>query len=110
MLMSRFFFIQSQDVFTEVRANAQLNLAKNLAKNGNSVSVLLVQNGVIAARVGARSESLDALFDQSVTVLADDFSLEQREISKSNLKPAIQVSSITLVIDALLSGDKVIWN
>ncbi len=108
--MSRYFFIQSQDVFTEVRTNAQFNLAKNLAKKGNSVSILLVQNGVIAARKGARSEQMDNLLSNSVTVLADNFSLEQREISVNNLKPNIKVSSINVVIDALLNGDKVIWN
>lgn len=108
--MSRYFFIQSQDVFTEARTNAQFNLAKNLAKKGNSVSILLVQNGVVAARKGACSEQMDALLSNSVTVLADNFSLEQREISVSNLKPNIKVSSINVVIDALLNGDKVIWN
>jgi predicted peroxiredoxin len=108
--MSRYFFIQSQDVFTEVRTSAQFNLAKNLARKGNSVSILLVQNGVVAARKGARSEQIDALLNGSVTVLADNFSLEQREIDVNNLKSNIKVSSINVVIDALLNGDKVIWN
>lgn len=108
--MSRYFFIQSQDIFTEVRTNAQFNLAKSLAKKGNSVSILLVQNGVVAARKGARSAQMDALLNDSVTVLADNFSLEQREIGINNLKPNIKVSTINVVIDALLNGDKVIWN
>lgn len=108
--MSRYFFIQSQDVFTEVRTNAQFNLAESLAKKGNFVSILLVQNGVVAARKGAHSEQMDALLSNSVNVLADNFSLEQREIDVNNLKPNIKVSSINVVIDALLNGDKVIWN
>jgi sulfur relay (sulfurtransferase) DsrF/TusC family protein len=109
--MSRYFFIQSQDPFTEVRTHAQYDLAKSLAANGNAVSVLLVQNGVLAARTGARSEQFDSLStSQGVTILADTFSLRQREITNAQLKSSVQPAEINVVVDALLNGDKVIWN
>ncbi len=108
--MSRYFFIQSQDPFTEVRTYAQFDLAKSLAASGNSVSILLVQNGVMAARLGACSEQFDSLSSQDITILADTFSLRQREINASQLKPSIVPAEIGVVVDALLSGDKVIWN
>lgn len=108
--MSRYFFIQSQDPFTEVRTQAQYDLAKALAANGNTVSVLLVQNGVLAARLGARSEQFDSLSSHGVTVLADTFALRQREITNAQLKPSVQPAEINTVVDALLNGDKVIWN
>lgn len=106
--MSRYFFIQSQDPFTEARTQAQYELAKSLAAAGNSVHMLLVQNGVFAARQGAQSETFDSLSGHGVTVLADTFSLRQREIGQ--LKPSVTPADIDVVVDAMLNGDKVIWN
>lgn len=108
--MSRFLFIQSQDPFTEVRTAAQFDLARRLVEAGNQVSVLLVQNGVTAARRGAQCGGFDALAGQGVQLLADPFSLRQREIEAEHLKDAIEVADLDVVIEAMLAGDKVIWN
>jgi predicted peroxiredoxin len=108
--MSQYFFIQSQDPFTETRTQAQYALAKSLAANGNSVRMLLVQNGVFAARLGAVSEQFDSLSSHGVSILVDNFSLQQREIDKQQLKPSVAPADIGVVIEAMLNGDKVIWN
>lgn len=108
--MSDYFFVQSQDPFTEVRATRQYELASQLAAAGHRVSLLLVQNGVSCARQGALCGDLDRLAEQGVAVLADDFSLEQRAIGRDQLKPRIRIGEISTVIDALLAGQKVIWN
>lgn len=108
--MSRYLFIQSQDPFTEVRTGAQFDLARRLVEAGHQVSLLLVQNGVTAARQGADCGAFDALRGQGVTLLADTFSLQQREIGQEHLKDAIDVTELDVVIDAMLAGDKVIWN
>lgn len=108
--MSNYLFIQSQDPFTEVRTEHQFALAEQLHQAGHGVRVLLVQNGVIPARQQASSASFDALLSSGVAVLADDFSLQQRQIANASLKNKVAVSSVDLVIDALLDGEKVIWN
>lgn len=108
--MSRYLFIQSQDPFTEVRTGAQFELAAQLAEAGTQVRMLLVQNGVAAARRGAQCDGLDTLRQQGVTLLADTFALRQREIGEAQLKEAIAISDVDVVIDAMLAGDKVIWN
>jgi hypothetical protein len=72
--------------------------------------MLLVQNGVLPARAGSVSEQFDSLASHGVTVLADTFALRQREITDAELKPNVQPSEINVVVDALLNGDKVIWN
>ncbi|EKF73015.1 DsrE/DsrF family oxidoreductase family protein [Alcanivorax hongdengensis A-11-3] len=108
--MSNYLFIQSQDPFTEVRTEHQFALAGQLFDAGHNVQILLVQNGVIPARQGARSQHLDQLIEWGVPVLADDFSLQQRQISDDDLKDNIAVDSVDSVIDALLDGHKVIWN
>ncbi|WP_231483355.1 MULTISPECIES: DsrE family protein [unclassified Alcanivorax] len=52
----------------------------------------------------------DKLLKWGVPVLADNFSLKQRQILEKDLKESIASSSLDTVIDALLDGEKVIWN
>ena len=108
--MSRYLFIQSQDPFTEARTQAQYELAGSLAANGHEVRVLLVQNGVLAARRNAANIQFNRLCGTGVTLLADALSLQQREIDTAELKPAVKPAEIGIVIEAMLNGDKVIWN
>lgn len=108
--MANYLFIQSQDPFTEARTDAQFDLMQRLRGAGNEVAVLLVQSGVSAARQGARTRTFDRLLDGGITVLADDFSLQQREITADQLKPGVRSAAIDVAVDALLAGHKVIWN
>ncbi|MAO59706.1 MAG: multidrug transporter [Alcanivorax sp.] len=108
--MSQYLFIQSQDPFTESRTHHQFQLIEQLHQAGHDVSVLLVQNGVTSARRGARTESFDRLLDRGVPILADTFSLGQREIADADLKDKIGLSSLHVVIDAMLADGKVIWH
>src|SRR3546814_20549331 len=103
--MSRYLFIQSQDPFTEVRTNAQYDLAKSLASSGNSVQLLLVQNGVLAARQGASSEAFDSLASQGVKVLADTFPLKQPEIETNQLKPFVAPAENDMEVPAMIQGN-----
>lgn len=108
--MSNYLFIQSQDPFTEVRCTAQFDLAARLAGAGHQVRLFLVQNGVSVARKGAASTAFDSLLGSGVKVLADAFSLEQREIAAGQLNESVTGSQVDVVIEAMLAGDKVIWN
>lgn len=108
--MSRYFFIQSQDPFTESRTHQQFDLAKRLAAAGHDVTLLLVQNAVIVARRGARYMLFDVLQESGVTLKADEFSMRQRELTAGELKNGVTTGDIGLAIDAMLHGDKVIWN
>ena len=108
--MSNYLFIQSQDPFTDAGTASQFELMLQLSRAGKSVSVILVQNGVIAARRGAETRQFDELCAHGLPVYADDFSLAQREISSDQLKPGVQAASIDLVVDSMLAGNKVIWN
>lgn len=108
--MSEYLFIQSQDPFNETRANHQYQLAQRLCEAGHRVTLLLVQNGVTPARQGAESTAFDTLLCSGVHVLADGFSLDQREMGSAVLKPGVTVADIGTAIDAMLAGHKVIWN
>lgn len=108
--MSNYLFIQSQDPFTETRTRHQFDLALQLFEAGHDVRLLLVQNGVTPARKGADTPHFDALLKAGLSVSADDFSLQQRQIDGSDLKDKVGIDPIGTVVDALLNGDKVIWN
>lgn len=108
--MSGYLFIQSQDPFTEARTTHQFALVRQLFAAGHAVRLLLVQNGVTPARQGAQTPYFDALLRDGIPVSADDFSLRQRQIGDADLKAAVTVAPISTVIDALLDGNKVIWN
>lgn len=108
--MSQYLFIQSQDPFTETRTQQQYQLIGQLHEAGHQVAVVLVQNGVVPARRGARSEAFDRLLATGVTVHADSFSLRQRELDDGALKDRVGTCEPHLVIDALLAGHKVIWH
>lgn len=108
--MSRYLFIQNQDPFTEVRTCVQFDLARQLAESGKAVTLLLVQNGVTAARKDAVCPQFDSLAASGVNLFADSFALRQREISSEQLKSVVKSAEICMVVDAMLDGDKVIWN
>lgn len=108
--MSDYLFVQSQEPFTEARAKAQYDLAIRLAQAGHRVRMLLVQNGVSVARAGARCTAFDALSASPVILLAEKLSLRQREIEPDQLKREVQPGELELVVEAMLAGEKVIWN
>ena len=108
--MSHYLFVQSQDPFSDVRAPLQYQLAIDLKKRGHDVTVVLVQNGVVPARQQAVCPAFDELAVSGLTLIADAFSLEQRDIGQQQLKNNVTTGSMENVIDAMLAGHKVIWN
>lgn len=107
--MKSYFFIQSQDLITDNRAKDQFDLAINLAKSGEKVRILLIQNGVINARKGVCNDYLNLLIQSGVKIFADTFSLNQREITPVNLHESIVITNINTITNALINEDKVIW-
>jgi NAD(P)H-hydrate repair Nnr-like enzyme with NAD(P)H-hydrate epimerase domain len=107
--MARYLFLQSSDPLESAAVEGDLALARDLAANGDAVTVMLVHNGVLATRRGARGASLDALAESGVRVLADAFSLRERAIDAGTLRRGVEPSSFDVVVDALAAGDKVLW-
>ncbi len=108
--MSNYLLLGSRDPFSSVDAGFVFDLAVQLKSAGNDVTLLLLENGVLAARTGAQSPGLDAAIAAGVVVKADDFSLKERGIGPQRLKASVQPSSLDLVVDHLAAGHKTIWN
>ena len=107
--MGKYLLIESSDPFAAGDGDYYYGLAKDLATAGNTVTLFLVQNGVLAARAGARSTAL-AKVAGGVSVLADDFSLRERGIAADGLIEGVAPAPLDTVIDYLADGAKVVWH
>jgi sulfur relay (sulfurtransferase) complex TusBCD TusD component (DsrE family) len=109
--MTKYLLIESRDPFESNDVTQYYDLAANLAKEGNAVTLFLVQNGVLPARKSPKSEPLCSKLAQAgVEVLADEFSLRERGITASQLAPGVKASPLDIVIDQLEDGRKAIWH
>src|SRR5437588_155457 len=107
--MAKYLLIESRDPFEWGDVQQTYKLASGLKKEGDEVTLLLVQNGVLPARPSNASRALSALSKEGVTVLADDFSLRERGIDAGRLAEGIKPSPLDVVIDGLADGHKTIW-
>jgi intracellular sulfur oxidation DsrE/DsrF family protein len=87
-----------------------LALARDLKQQGNSVEVLLVQNGVLAARADAASDCLGETLRSGIQVWADDFSMRERALAAANLKRGVHPAAIATVIERMAAGWNVLWH
>jgi intracellular sulfur oxidation DsrE/DsrF family protein len=106
--LDHYLLIESRDPFESNDVAHYYELSKGLVEAGNEVTLLLVQNGVLAARPSAHSATLSALGRSGVQVLADDFSLKERGISK--LAEGVTAAPTDVVVDHLEAGHKTLWH
>ncbi len=108
--MNRYLLIESRDPFESTDVAHFGQLACELAAAGNEVTMVLVQNGVLPARSGARATGLQALAASGVKVIADAFSLRERGIGTDKLAACVTPAGLETVIDAMASGAKTLWH
>lgn len=108
--MAKYLLIESRDPFDAGDVENYYDLAAGLAKDGNTVTLFLVQNGVLPARPSARSKALSALAAAGVQILADEFSLRERGIPAGRLVAGVKPAPLDVVIDQLSEGRKALWH
>ncbi len=109
--MSNYIFIETRDPFTSTNTRFVADTAAALQKNGNNVTVFLIQNGVLTARKQAQVSPLTQLAEAGVTLLADDFSLRERGVLAEELSHVVQPSDIERLVDLLIAENtKAIWH
>jgi len=107
--MSSYVFIESRDPFESRDTRFIEETAIAVKERGHDVTVYLVQNGVLAARMSARR--LGRLAEAGVTVLADDLSLRERGITAEELAPSIRESGIDALVEAIVQKNtKALWH
>ena len=109
--MTNYVFVESRDPFESRDTRFVEETATALLERGHGVTIFLVQNGVLATRRDARDSYLARLSRAGVTLLADDFSMCERGIQPAELHPAVQLSGIEALVDALAQDNtKAIWH
>ena len=109
--MTNYVFIESRDPFESRDAGFIVETATALKQRDNEVTVFLVQNGVLAVRQKARASHLAKLAKAGITLLADDFSLDERGILDSEIIPEVKQASIDSLVDLLVRDNtKAIWH
>ena len=106
--MAGYLLIESRDPFESNDVGYYYELARGLSEAGNQVTLFLTQNAVLAVRPSAETPKLQALVGSGVKILADDFALKERGITK--LLDGVQIASIDIVVDSLEAGHKTLWH
>jgi sulfur relay (sulfurtransferase) complex TusBCD TusD component (DsrE family) len=106
--MAGYLLIESRDPFESNDVAYYYELARGLAEAGNQVTLFLVQNAVLAARPSARASTFQALVGSGIKILADDFALRERGITK--VLAGVEVAPIEVVVDYLEAGHKTLWH
>ena len=108
--MSHYLLISSRDPFVCATTTDLYELAREYRAQGHSVTLFLVENGVLAAREGARCPALAQAVADGVTVVAEEFSLRARAIPKTALLRGVSPAPLDQVVDALSRGHKTLWH
>jgi len=109
--VSNYVFFESRDPFDSPGTTLVSETAVALKLKGHTVTVFLVQNGVLGARKLANKSQVPAIVKSGVTVLADDFSLQQRGIAMDECAPGLQAGTIDRLIDLLVQDNtKAVWH
>jgi predicted peroxiredoxin len=108
--VAKYLLIESRDPFSAGDVEPFYELASGLVKEGNQVTLFLVQNGVLPARKSSRSDALTRLADAGVEILADDFSLRERGIGQGRIAKGVKPASLEVVVDQLVEGRKALWH
>jgi len=107
--MNRYLLIESREPAESASVVEHYELAGELAKRGNDVSLFLVQNGVLPVRQGALADALAKATARGVKLFADEFSLRERGI-EAPFAAGAKPEPIDFVVERMLDGTKVIWH
>jgi sulfur relay (sulfurtransferase) complex TusBCD TusD component (DsrE family) len=108
--MTNLLLVLSKDPYTTEIPNLVLDIGLNAkAKNGNKVSLYLVEDGVTAAR---KSEFGNKLLDakkKGIRILADDKAVQSRGLN-GNLIPGVEIKEIGTLLDHIIEDNtRVAW-
>lgn len=108
--MAKYLLIESRDPFESSEVGYFSDLAGDLAQRAERTTLFLVQNGVLAARPGAKSnERIKRLLASKVEVLTDGFALRERAIGRP--MDGVGVADMDRLLSLLLEpGTKAIWH
>ncbi|ELS03581.1 DsrE/DsrF-like family protein [Xenococcus sp. PCC 7305] len=108
--MTHYLILESRDPYDSADWKKMQDIIVDLKKNGNDVTLFLIQNGVLPIRQGTSFEShFDNLKSLGINILADLFALQERGIK--NTAQSVEKSSIDRLVElSLIPNTKTIWH
>jgi hypothetical protein len=101
--------VETRDPFAVRDVEWTAGLLAGMRETGRGCTLMLCENGVLAARESALASCLSGLADAGVEILADRFALRERGIPEDRLGPGISGADLDVVIDRLAAGGTVVW-
>jgi predicted peroxiredoxin len=108
--MKQYLFIESQGAFDAAEAPKFFALARDLKQQGSTVEILLVQNGVMPARAGAKADGLGAALQAGIAVFVDEMAMRERALKEGDLARGVKPAPIKTVVERMAAGWNVIWH
>jgi hypothetical protein len=108
--MSSYVLIESRDPFEGRGFGLRCDLAAALVAHGATVTLFLLENGVLAGRGTAQTHELEKLARCGATLLADEFALRERGIGAGELAGHVKPAALDALIEQLVAGAVVLWN
>ncbi len=107
--MKHMLIVETRDPFETREVQSNADLLVRMRQTGVPCTLMLTENGVLAARSSAKASFLPLLTEAGVEVAADRFALAERGISETEVADGIQCSDLTAVVDGLAAGATVLW-
>jgi sulfur relay (sulfurtransferase) complex TusBCD TusD component (DsrE family) len=108
--MARYVLIESRDPYESKSFGTRCELAASLARDGNETTVMLVENGVFAARASGQVRVLERTTRAGVSVIADEFALRERGIAASDLAECVKAVRLEELIVQMGMGARALWS
>ena len=108
--MKRYLLIESESAFEAADTPQFFALALSLKQQGDTVEILLAQNGVMPARAGAKADALAGVVQAGIAVIADDMAMKERALKPSDLARGVKPAPIGIVVERMAAGWNVIWH
>lgn len=108
--MTHYVILESRDPYDSADWQKMQDILVELKKNGNDVTLFLLQNGVLPIRQGTAFEShFNDLKSLGINILADLFALQERGINST--VSSVEKSSIDRLVElSLIPNTKTIWH
>lgn len=107
--MAGYVLIAARDPWDGPEQESVFELAGTLAKERDSVTIYLTENGVLAARAGGGERWLTPLLSRGVSVFADPFALAERGIANDRMVTGVVSAPIEQLVDLLAEGRSGLW-
>lgn len=107
--MQKYLLIETRDPVEAGDTEWTGALALALSRKRAEVIVFLTENAVLGARAGADAPLVHMLDKKNVKIVADQFALHERGVSRHDLAKQIDTADISMIAECMANNARVIW-